>query len=235
MYFTVLTRPSLRSFLPARVEQGDRGVLHVFRATLFNTLSYICVSLPAIQIRHRYLLGGRRFCAWVLWTQGCNLAFAAYSFGAANGALVVNNSTSTNTTSTVTNTTGGNVTVAWVEERPLLNEATALVLVASLTVLLLISEAIFLASVAKERLRTFFASTALLDDLRDEFNVSRVSSLWPLAAAATQSKPRCKQTYCLETDRRGPPRNASCAADQQKSLHGRIGPSKSTTQGTCWR
>ena len=52
-------------FFPANMH-GDRGLLHAVKALLWNVFTnYIGIFFaPAIQIRHRLMLGGKRFLLW---------------------------------------------------------------------------------------------------------------------------------------------------------------------------
>ena len=52
-------------FFPANMH-GNRGALHVIKALLWNTfINYLGIFFaPAIQIRHRLMLGGMRFLLW---------------------------------------------------------------------------------------------------------------------------------------------------------------------------
>ena len=56
-------------FFPANMH-GDRGALHTIKAVLWNmATNYLGILFcPAIQMRHRFMLGGARFFAWcALW------------------------------------------------------------------------------------------------------------------------------------------------------------------------
>ena len=119
-------------FFPANMH-GDRGPIHVAKAFLWNTLTnYLGTTFaPAIQMRHRFLLGGFRFICWTtFWVPACNLAFVIYSFialPATSGRHGLDNVTSSHNTTwaNATKTMGSN---ALGQEQPLFSEITALVL-----------------------------------------------------------------------------------------------------------